>query len=80
MATITYGAVIVPILQEFNPTDAQHIINHSEAVLLFSSKAVWDALDFEQMRRIRAAVSLDKMQLFAEKEGESIGEDRKSVV
>ena len=74
MATITYGAVIVPILQEFNPTDAQHIINHSEAVLLFSSKAVWDALDFEQMRRIRAAVSLDKMQLFAEKEGENIGE------
>ena len=74
MATITYGAVIVPILQEFNPTDAQHIINHSEAVLLFSSKAIWDSLDFEQMRRIRAAVSLDKMQLFAEKEGENIGQ------
>ena len=31
MGTITYGAVIVPILQEFNPRDAQHIINHSEA-------------------------------------------------
>ena len=29
MGTITYGAVIVPILQEFNPKDAQHIINHS---------------------------------------------------
>ena len=27
MGTITYGAVIVPILQEFNPADAQHIIN-----------------------------------------------------
>ena len=73
MATITYGAVIVPILQEFNPIDAQHIINHSEAVILFSSKAVWESLEFEQMRRIRAAISLDKMQLFAEKEGETIG-------
>ena len=27
IGTITYGAVIVPILQEFNPRDAQHIIN-----------------------------------------------------
>lgn len=72
MATITYGAVIVPILQEFNPTDAQHIINHSEALLLFSSRAVWDALDFDQLHRIRASISLDKMQLFAEKDGECI--------
>lgn len=73
MATITYGAVIVPILQEFNPTDAQHIINHSEASLLFSSRAIWDTLDFDQLHRIRASISLDKMQLFAEKDGECIG-------
>ena len=73
MATITYGAVIVPILQEFNPTDAQHIINHSEASLLFSSRAIWDTLDFDQLHRIRASISQDKMQLFAEKDGECIG-------
>ena len=38
MGTITYGAVIVPILQEFNPADPQHIINHSEATMLFLRK------------------------------------------
>ena len=40
IATITYGAVIVPILQDFNPNDAQHIVNHSEAKLLFASKSI----------------------------------------
>ena len=30
MATITYGAIIVPILQDFNPSDVHHIVNHSE--------------------------------------------------
>ena len=73
MGTITYGAVIVPILQEFNPTDAQHIINHSEAQLLFTSKAIWDALDFDQLFKIRAAISLDNNQLLAEKDGSTVG-------
>ena len=35
LATITYGATIVPILQDFNPNDIIHIINHSESKLLF---------------------------------------------
>ncbi len=72
IATITYGAVIVPILQEFNPTDAQHIINHSEAIMLFASKAIWESLDFDQLQHIRAAISLDNRQLLAEKTGETV--------
>ena len=35
MAAVTYGAIIVPILQDFNPNDVHHIINHSESVFLF---------------------------------------------
>ena len=31
MSVITYGAVIVPILQDFTPNDIHHIINHSES-------------------------------------------------
>ena len=67
MGTITYGAVIVPILQEFNPTDVQHIINHSESVLLFASKAIWDTLDFDQLHRIRAVMLTEERQVVAEK-------------
>lgn len=72
VGTITYGAVIVPILQEFNPKDAQHIINHSEAELLFTSNAIWESFDFDNMRYVRAAVSLDNDKVLAQKEGESM--------
>ena len=72
MGTITYGAVIVPILQEFNPRDAQHIINHSEATLLFASNAIWESFDFDNMRHIRAAISLDNGNLLAQNEEEHV--------
>ncbi len=72
LGTITYGAVIVPILQEFNPRDAQHIINHSEAEVLFASNAIWESFDFDNMRHIRAAVSLDTGKLLAQNEDEHI--------
>lgn len=70
MGTITYGAVIVPILQEFNPNDAQHIINHSESKMLMVSKAIFDTLDFDGLLNIRAAISLEDYTVL----------DRKSVV
>jgi len=73
MATITYGAVIVPVLQEFNPTDAQHIINHSEATLLFTTKAIWENLEFNQLMHVRAVMTLEKLELVVEKPGELVG-------
>lgn len=72
IATITYGAVIVPILQDFNPHDAQHIINHSGATLLVASDAVFENLDFEQLMNVRAALSLDDHTVLAQKEGETV--------
>ena len=72
MGTITYGAVIVPILQEFNPKDAQHIINHSESQLLFVSNNIWEAFDFDNMRHIRAAFSLENGQMLAQKDEETM--------
>lgn len=74
LATITYGAVIVPILQDFNPNDAQHIVNHSEAKLLFASKSNWESLDFENMRLVRAALSLDDRSLYEQKESEVVAD------
>lgn len=72
MATITYGAIIVPVLQEFNPNDVQHIINHSEAVLLFSSDSIWESLEMDNMKSLRAAISLNDMRLLAERDGENM--------
>ncbi len=49
MATITYGAVIVPILQDFNPDSIGHIIRHSDSKLVFINHSVWQKLQQEQI-------------------------------
>ena len=41
LAAITYGAVIVPILQDFPPADAMQIIDHSESKLLAINANLW---------------------------------------
>lgn len=69
ISTVTYGAVVVPILSEFNPIDAQHIVNHSDSVVLFVSESIWDHLEFEDMPQVRAVLSLDTRKALAEREG-----------
>ncbi len=54
---LTYGAVAVPILNEFHPGQIQDIINHSEAKLLFIQDQIWEKLDFEQMPGLLGALS-----------------------
>ncbi|MBQ7747908.1 MAG: AMP-binding protein, partial [Paludibacteraceae bacterium] len=41
LATVTYGAVAVPILHEFQPDQIHNTVNHSEAKLLFVGDWVW---------------------------------------
>ncbi len=48
-ATLTYGAVAVPILHEFHPEQIHDIVNHSEAKLLFVGDQVWAKLNPEKM-------------------------------
>lgn len=66
IATITYGAVIVPVLQEFNYIDATHIINHSDSRMLFVSNSIWEHLEFDKMPGLIAAISLDNRELLEE--------------
>lgn len=70
MATITYGAAIVPILADFNPHDTQHIINHSEATILFVSEQIWETLEFDEMPQLRAVISLETRHVLAERPAE----------
>ncbi len=59
LATVTYGAVIVPILQDFRANDAIHIVNHSGSKLLFISDINWEGIDLDQIPKVLAAVSLN---------------------
>ena len=65
LATVTYGAIIVPILQDFKANDAQHIINHSGAKLLFVSDLIWEGMDLDQLEEIKAVYSLANFKLLA---------------
>jgi len=58
LATITYGAIVVPILQDFNPNDVHHITNHSESKLLFVGDSIWENLEEEKFTTLCAAFSL----------------------
>ncbi|WP_108822491.1 AMP-binding protein [Dysgonomonas sp. Marseille-P4361] len=61
LAVVTYGAVIVPILQDFHTDSVQHIINHSDSVLLFTSNQIWDAIDEDSTPAIRGAFSINNL-------------------
>lgn len=58
IATVTYGAIIVPILQDFNANDVHHIANHSESKLLFTGDNIWENLEEEKLTTVQVVFSL----------------------
>lgn len=58
LATITYGAVIVPIQHEFTPDQVYNIVNHSESKLLLVGDIVATTLDWEQMKNLVGVIYL----------------------
>lgn len=80
MATITYGAVVVPILAEFNPADITHIINHSEADLLFISESIWEHIDPAALLRVKGALALSTpLSCLFESNGTELNRDLKQL-
>lgn len=72
IATVTYGAVIVPVLQDFRPNDIKHIVNHSDAKFLFMSDNLWDNMFEEDLLYIRGVFSLNDFRCLSQKEGENV--------
>ncbi len=69
LATISYGAVIVPILADFSPNDIHHIVNHSDSVILFVGDSVWDNLEVRSMSHLKAIFSTDSSKLLVNRDG-----------
>ena len=63
LATVTYGAVIVPILHEFKPDQVHNIVNHSEAKLLFVGDVVWEGLDESAMPNLEGVLLVNDFSL-----------------
>ena len=66
MATVTYGAIIVPILADFNPVDITHIVNHSEAYLLFVSDHIWEHMDPDKLLKVKGVISIEQKKALGE--------------
>lgn len=75
IATVTYGAIIVPILQDFNANDVHHIANHSESKLLFTGDNVWENLEEEKLTTVKVVFSLTDFNCLTITDNQSSGEE-----
>jgi long-chain acyl-CoA synthetase len=63
LATLTYGAVVVPILHEFNAEQIHNIVNHSESKLLFVGDYVVNIIDPNEMPNLEGILNLPDFSL-----------------
>lgn len=63
LAALTYGAVSVPILHEFKPENIHHLVNHSEARLLFTDTHIWENLDPDAMLKVEGVLLISDYSL-----------------
>lgn len=63
LATLTYGAVIVPIQNEFTPEQIHNIVNHSESKLLFVGDVVATTIDTEAMPDLEGIIYIPDYSL-----------------
>ena len=68
LATVTFGAVIVPLLSDFTAEEIHHLVNHSDSKLFFASELIIDKLDFAQLPEIEVVFKLEDMSVAFSKE------------
>ena len=64
LATLTYGAVAVPILHEFNAEQIHNIVNHSESKLLFVGDFIVKTIKPDEMQALEGIINLPDFSLF----------------
>ena len=63
LATMTYGAVPVPLLHEFKSSNIHHLVNHSEAKILFVDDVIWEGLSETEMPDLQAIIQVNTFKL-----------------
>ena len=63
LATLTYGAIAVPILHEFMPDQVHNIVNHSDAKLLFAGDVVSTVIDATKMPALEGIIYIPDYSL-----------------
>ena len=65
LATVTYGAVIVPILPDFKPEDLANLINHSDSKILFIDDKIFESLDRGKIPEVAGVISLEDFSMIS---------------
>ena len=69
---LSYGAVAVPILNDFKPENVDHIINHSETKLFFVANSIWENLNESAMPDVSCFFSLDDYSIILSRQPEIV--------
>ncbi len=72
---VTYGAVIVPILNDFKGSTVNHIVNHSEAKVFYVAESHWEALGESSMPSVEAFISIGTGRILYSKQKEVAARD-----
>jgi len=72
LATLTYGAVAVPILHEFKESAVHHIVTHSESRILFVGDHIWEGLSEAEMPNLEAVIMIADFSVAYAKENHII--------
>lgn len=59
----TYETVVVPILSDFTPESVNHLVDHSESLMLFTDNDIWANLDKSKMPLVKAVISVNDFTL-----------------
>jgi len=62
LATVTYGAIIVPILPDFRKEDLMNLINHSDSKFLVVDKNIMEDLEYEKMPAVNTVMFTEDFQ------------------
>ncbi|MBR1960749.1 MAG: AMP-binding protein, partial [Bacteroidales bacterium] len=63
LAIMTYGAVPVPLLHEFKSANIHHLVNHSEAKILFVDDVIWEGLSESEMPDLQAIIQVNTFKI-----------------
>lgn len=63
LSAVSAGLVIVPILPDFNESDTNHIINHSEAKIIIGAKSLLDKVDHKKSENLIAILVIEDFSL-----------------
>ena len=63
LAAMTYGAVVVPILHEFQPANLRHLVSHSEARIFFVGDNIWANMTELDLPGVEVVVTLSEFKV-----------------